>query len=347
MKSIRRIYKFFAATTAAALFPLAAGAIELGDAVELHGYGHAGALATSDNSYLKADSKGTLDYYDIALLLTGTLSERAKVWAQVYAIYGEPRLDWAFFDYEFHDSLTLRVGQIKTPFGIYNEIRDIEYLRPSSLKPLMYHDGVDLIDEAFRGLSLSTTRNFSAGALAVNLYGGKIVMFEDDEHIHGPLFGIHAKWQPADSTLAIGISAYNTQITDHETGTKDHNNTGSLFAEFEHVGIRLKSEYVAAKSNEQEIAAFYLQSDVSLNDRLTPFARIEAITFDGWRSEDLASTQKVLSVGLGYRFTDTWSARIETHYNHGYALPIKTEALEAADAKPNWFLSAISFNFVF
>ena len=211
----------------------------------------------------------------------------------------------------------------------------------------MYHDGVDLVDEAFRGLSVSTSRNFPAGALAVDLYGGKIVMFEEDEHNHGPTFGIHAKWQPADSTLAIGISAYNTQITDRETGTKNQRNTGSLSAEFEHAGFRLKSEYVAAKSGEHDIAAFYLQSDVSLNDRLTPFARLEAITFEGWGSDDLASTQKVLSVGLAYRFTDTWSARLETHYNHGYALPIKTEALEAADATPNWFLSAISFNFAF
>ena len=90
MKNIRRFFGFSAAVAATALFPLGVAAIELGDSVELHGYGHAGALATSDNAYLKADAEGTLDYYDIALLFTGRVSERAKVWAQFYAIYGEP-----------------------------------------------------------------------------------------------------------------------------------------------------------------------------------------------------------------------------------------------------------------
>ena len=80
-------------------------AIELTDAIELHGYGNTGYLQTSDNKYLKADNKGTWDYYTAALLFTGTVNENTKFWAQGFsssAATGRVHLDWAFVDYKIN-----------------------------------------------------------------------------------------------------------------------------------------------------------------------------------------------------------------------------------------------------
>ncbi|MCP4349747.1 MAG: hypothetical protein GY795_30060, partial [Desulfobacterales bacterium] len=45
------------------------------------------------------------------------------------------KLDWAFLDYQWKDALGIRLGKIKAPLGLYNEIQDYDMLRTSILLP--------------------------------------------------------------------------------------------------------------------------------------------------------------------------------------------------------------------
>lgn len=347
MNRNRPILSWLFSLTTLGLYPAAAIAIDLGESIEIHGYGHAGALATTANKYLAADPSGTFDYYDFAVLMTGKLSPRTSVWAQFFLNGKTPGLDWAFLEYETTGGLILRVGQIKTPFGIYNETRDIEYLRPSSIQALMYHDRADLIEEAFRGIGLSSTHQFALGTLKTDLYGGQFATFKVGEPDYGPMLGVRGIWQPTDSTLTVALAAYDTGQVKVKTNEMGHSQFGAISIEFDLERARIKSELVMANRPEEKILSWYVQGDYTLTEHWSPFVRVESISFDEWNSSDLETSQKVLGIGMGYRFSDTWSARLETHFNHGYALPVESKALDPDDAKANWFLHAISLNFAF
>lgn len=186
MKTFLNFTRFLA--LAGAIIAAPVSAVELMQGIQLHGYGHAGYLVSDNNDFLKADSKGTWDYNDFALLFTGDLSERSKAWVQLYQIYGERRVDWAFVDYTFTNNSTIKVGQIKLPFGVYNDFRDVEYTRPSTLKPFLYQDVAETVAEAYRGIGY----NLPVGdAVSIDLYGGQIVDFEDGEVDN---IGIH-RWR--------------------------------------------------------------------------------------------------------------------------------------------------------
>ena len=158
-----------------------ASAVQLGENIELHGYGHIGYLTADKNTFLKADSDGTWNYRDIALLFTANLNERSNAWIQLYHIDDDSRVDWAFVDYTFNNGSTVKLGQIKLPFGFYNDYRDVEYIRPSTLKPFMYQDVSEVIPEAYRGLGYSYQSTIAGGSLLLDVYGGQIVDFEDGE----------------------------------------------------------------------------------------------------------------------------------------------------------------------
>lgn len=147
-------------------WPSTAMAVDLAENVEMHGFGHVGFLATDANRYLKADSGGTDDYREMALLFTARLNERSKAWTMFHSIYGKVRVGWAFVDYQVAHGPTLRLGQIKLPLGIYNETRDMAFTRPSSLKPFLYHEAAEITDESYRGLGLVYDHDLGGGNLA-------------------------------------------------------------------------------------------------------------------------------------------------------------------------------------
>jgi len=135
-------------------------AMELGKHIQLYGYGHAGYLRTDNNTFLKADNSGTWNYNDIALLFVGNIHEKSKVWLQLYHIYDDNRVDWAFVDYTVNNTSTLKLGQIKLPFGLHNDYRGVEYLRLSTLKSFLYQDVSEIAAEAYRGIGYTYSIQF-------------------------------------------------------------------------------------------------------------------------------------------------------------------------------------------
>src|SRR5262249_44228041 len=87
-----------------------AGAMELGKAFELHGYGSQNFLQTSANEYLGADDEGSWDSNLLALVGALTLNDKSKLWFQLESVTPEPvRFDWFFVDYQASDQLRLQV----------------------------------------------------------------------------------------------------------------------------------------------------------------------------------------------------------------------------------------------
>jgi hypothetical protein len=165
-------------------------AIDLGQdgsvaSVEVHGFASQGFILTTNNNYLSANSTdGSFQYSEIGLNFTKTLTDNLRMGLQFFAqnLGPEgsyiPNVDWFYLDYRWKDWLGFRAGRVKIPYGLYNDIQDVDSARvpvllPQSVYPiensnyLLAQTGVELYGY------LKSSR---AGALEYAAYGGTLLL---------------------------------------------------------------------------------------------------------------------------------------------------------------------------
>jgi len=331
-------------------------AIESED-LSIHGYGHQSYLHSADNTYLKADSQGTWTDNDLALLFTAKIDDKSKIWMQLYGSSDKIRLDWAFVDYQLSNNLTAKVGQIKTPIGLYNEIRDIRFLQVTSLQPLMYQEGVDIMHEAYNGVAFVYKHGLGNGSLTWDVYGGQEVDFEGSTSVKNRrLTGGRVTYKTPFNGLSFMLSAYSNNhqsittvgkvITTGEQGAQNF----SMFSvDYNNNDWNIKSEYANVDNDltKKNGKSYYLQAGYTFAEKWTPYVRCDYITTDSNLSSDPSYYQRSNSLGMGYKINSSINMRVENHWNNGYAMPVASEEVNAGTGKTDWNMFAASVNFIF
>src|SRR5690348_16814995 len=101
IKQCTLVTRIAACAIAGVVYSAGAGAVQVGDELEIHGYGSQDYLQASRNTYLGADHRGTWDNNFLGLVGTVTLNDRSKLWAQLETSSSEPtRFTWFFVDYQ-------------------------------------------------------------------------------------------------------------------------------------------------------------------------------------------------------------------------------------------------------
>ena len=152
-------------------------------ALQVHAFLGQGFMLTKDNNYIDSNSShGTAQVSEVGINFTKPITDRLRFGVQLFAQdFGTqntyvPTVDWAYGDYRFADWLGLRVGRVKIPFGLYNEINDIDSARtfvlmPQGFYPLSYRQYLF----AQTGAELyGYVRMGDAGALDYHAYGGTL-----------------------------------------------------------------------------------------------------------------------------------------------------------------------------
>src|SRR5258708_5222788 len=110
-------------------------------AVEAHGFASQGFLLSSGNNYLAKSKSGSFEFSEIGINFTNQLTDRLRFGVQLFAHklgptgdYGAT-MDWFYMDYRFADWFGIRAGRTKLPFGLYNEVNDIDAARVPILLP--------------------------------------------------------------------------------------------------------------------------------------------------------------------------------------------------------------------
>ena len=90
----------------------------------------------------------------------------------------DPKVDWFYLDYRWKDWLGLRAGRVKIPFGLYNEINDVDSARvpillPQSIYPV---ENTNYLLAQTGGEVYGYVRMGEAGAIDYGLYGGTILV---------------------------------------------------------------------------------------------------------------------------------------------------------------------------
>jgi len=167
-----------------------AAAVEVGSegdlaSVEVHAFASQGFILSKDNNYLSSDTThGSFQFSEVGVNLTKSITDKLRMGVQLFAQDLGPtgsynvKADWFYLDYRVNDFLGFRAGRVKIPFGLYNEVNDIDSARTAVLLPqsvypeqnrnyLLAQTGVELYGYA---------RLHEAGALDYRLYGGTIFL---------------------------------------------------------------------------------------------------------------------------------------------------------------------------
>lgn len=331
----------------------AAHAAEGGDALAIHGYGHQGYLQSNDNLYLGADAHGTWDYTLMDLVFTAKVDDRTRIWAQVMNTAAKSSLDWAFVDYQFTPNFSGRAGQIKFPFGLYNEIIDARFLQLSTLPPILYQDS-GMRYESFRGIAANYNHDVGAGSLSWDIYAGQAL---DQEQVgiskFGRLSGGRVTYKTPVDGLRFIASVFGSNEEEIASGAKTRQQTSALSIDYTANNWDIKSESAKNKEFGTDSNTWYVQAGYTLGEKWTPYMRYDYITTDKTQKTDPSYYQKTTTVGLDYKINSNVSVRLEDHLNRGYAMPVKTydaaagTGVAASTGKENWNMLAASVNFIF
>ncbi len=192
--------------------------------VEVHGFVSQGFIQSAHNDYLARSKRGSFEFSEVGINFTKQLTEDLRAGVQLFARdlgplgNYSPRFDWYYLDYNFLDQLGIRVGRTKVPFGLYNEVNDIDVARvpillPASLYPADHRDYLlaQIGAELYGTLSLG-----GAGALEYRAYGGTFEVPPPTTPAPGVsiskatpqyLFGGRAMWATPLDGLQAGASA--------------------------------------------------------------------------------------------------------------------------------------------
>jgi hypothetical protein len=150
---------------------------------QIHAFVSQGYFRSTRNNYLIDDSThGSFEFTEVGINFTQLLTDELRTGIQLFSRQlgkdGDfrARMDWFYLDYHFADWLGVRAGRTKIPFGLYNEVNDIDSARvpillPQSLYPtinrnlLLAQTGVELY--GYLGMGI-------AGGLEYRFYGGTL-----------------------------------------------------------------------------------------------------------------------------------------------------------------------------
>ena len=157
----------------------------MGSELQLHGFLSQGMVITSDNNFLGQSNKQvSTDFREIGVnaslrptsdvqLSAGLLSHKAGATDN-----GEVRLDYGLIDWTVSSSEQgrggIRLGRVKTAYGLYNKTRDVPFTRSSILLPQsIYFERTRNLTVAGDGAELYLDRYYEAGNLFVTFALGK------------------------------------------------------------------------------------------------------------------------------------------------------------------------------
>jgi hypothetical protein len=273
----RCMKRFLIATTvliAMRSFGAAASAQSLDDLkIEVHGYATQGFAYSTANNWNSANSTdGSAAWTEAVVNLTAQPASKLRIGVQaryfLLGAYGNAiTLDWAQADYKVNERIGFRVGKVKSPNGLLNEIQDIDpaYLwtiLPQSVYPLANRNS---LLAHYGGLIYGTIPlGESLGKVEYQAFGGQRVIGTDDSYLQplrdigislpsgvsGIAAGAMVTWETPVLGLAVAANLSSNRLSGQATG---YGLTGQFlipaftvpdyFARYEHNKIMVAAEY--------------------------------------------------------------------------------------------------------
>ncbi|HEX3695124.1 MAG TPA: hypothetical protein VH374_07015 [Polyangia bacterium] len=341
--------------------------------IQFHGFVSQGFLKTTANDYLIDSSRGSSEFSEAGVNATAQLTDKLRVGLQMFAYelgtigHFTAKADWFYLDYRVRDWVGVRAGRLKIPYGLYNDVSDIDAARvpallPSSVYPFTNREYLlaQTGGELYGYVSLGR-----GGALDYRAYGGAVPLDVPPQTGAGiPVTGLGVPyiagfrllWETPLDGLRIGASGVYLRV--EVTGMLPPPTTTLNVKDNEYAGLG-SIEYAA---HDLLLAAEYGQTRVEshYDPPLAPDATVvseggyvlSAYRATTWLQPALyyslvypnrnirggrENMQHDLSGTLRFDINEFWIVKLEAHYMRGTASVAGT--LQARAAMPeNWGL---------
>ncbi len=177
------------------------GADGISDRIQLNGFLSQAFVYSTGNDFVPGSSdSGSFEMNEFGLTISADVTSKLRIGFQLLARDFGPvgnhklTLDWGFADYRFSGGFGLRVGKIKTPLGLYNEVRDTDALHPMAILPQsIYDEALRSLWIAYNGVALyGKIPMGKAGNLSYHLFTGSINHLDDAPYVEQIRTGINA-----------------------------------------------------------------------------------------------------------------------------------------------------------
>jgi hypothetical protein len=325
----------------------------------IHGY-LSQAFAVSDGyQVLGISSDGTFDYRTAALQFRATITPRDSFVIQfsqerlgespVMQVRNEIDLDWIFYERELGAGIRLRVGKIRTPFGIYNEIRFVGPLLPFFRPPDVFYGEGSYVSSSISGAALSKSL-FAAHqfSLDADVYGGEWSFLQADRATRAKAkkgLGGQLWLNTPREGLRLGLAAHrSTWSNSLETppGSRVQHKRWAASVDGNFKRFRLNAEFEKDTFPGVAVNAVYALVSLHVTDKLSlnllasqSHLKLELARFDEQRGRDYAA-------GVSYKFRPDLVAKVESHWPEGRDFEEPGATIFAPPLKANYLIVSLS-----
>jgi hypothetical protein len=329
-----------------AVYGVPAEAQDRMDKLSIHGFMTQAYAISDGDQRLGVPSQGTADYRVAALQFRYDPSDRDAFLIQFsHERIGhsplsdrEPAvdLDWVFYERRFGDNTVARVGKIRSPIGIYNEIRDVGTLLPLYRPPVTMYGEQMYSSETVDGVMVGQHVPLGDWSLDLEGFFGSWNYLQWDltsvaqvDNGLGAQLWVHTPIQG----LRVGASAIRFTSRDVVGYPEDYEDTSTLFlgtldGTFRRFFVRAEAYTVGfgeeAVNFEGTLRGYYAQSGVHLTDEVSLITQAEFtdLSFDVFEPEyELDETlDRDLGLGIQYRYSPNLMFKLEGHQYHGWGI---------------------------
>ncbi|MEP6494145.1 MAG: porin [bacterium] len=295
----------------------------------------------------------------MALNLLAPVSERITIHTQAQTLQTDDGtkvdLDYAFAEYQVSDEVTLRLGKVKHPFGIYTEVFTVGTLRPFIDLPQGFYGPVGFAGQAYNGAGITGSARSGEWTANYDVYGGGYTLEKfrvPEELYHGSSLQDVSQEIEVESTrnviggrvvlhtpvrgLSVGSSAY-TGILDEPAA----NRRTVVAAQFDYRSNAwtLQSEVAYEDQvNDERAAGGYVQTAYRLTSEWQVAAQYDYLQnrFNGVSAAAAPSLQfhREGAVALNYWVSRSMVVKLEYHHVNGnrFAMPHPEDLVATLDA---------------
>lgn len=323
--------------------------------IEIHGFASQGFMLTTGNDYIAGDTtNGSFRMSEVGLNVTKEVADKLRIGVQAFAQNFPPggtfnlRADWFYVDYRGRDWLGVRFGRLKIPFGLYNDVNDIDSARVPILLPQSTYpiQGRQFLFSQTGFELYGFARSRAAGALEYRLYAGTIYI---DPAIFVPpgspvqlqldiryVLGGRLFWETPLEGLRIGASSLavhmdvNAFVEGMTIPIRNRSLLSIASAELVRGPLSLTAEYALWHTNQESPLAGSNFSGTSERAYAMVTCRVAPWLHPGLyyarylpdidnRSGDAASRQNDVALTLRFDVTYNWIVKAEGHLMEGTA----------------------------
>jgi hypothetical protein len=317
------------------------------DRLSIHGFLTQAYGISDGHQYLGIPSHGTADYRSAALLFRYDATDRDVFAVQfsherlglspLGALVPEVDIDWIFYEHRFGDHTVARVGKIKSPLGIYNEIRDVGTLLPLYRPPLALYGEEKYRSETVDGVMVGHRVPLGSWELEVDGFFGSWGFAQYDNQTIAevsPGAGAQVWLQTPLDGLRVGGAALRLR-TRNTLGTPPdfeddqflwHTAVDGTFSRFFVRGESFRIGFGATSVGYKgHMEGYYGEAGLALTEKTSLIGQAEwlAIAIDVAEPPQQpfdVTVDRTYTLGVRYQPTPTLAFKAEAHRYRGYSI---------------------------